>query len=146
METFRSVVCCYCLLLRCRQARDRCNARAKERGRKVTGPNVCLIAWAILAMIMEDRTREEKAKTEENRLVAAANMLLLESNGRFPTWKLTCIRACWLLRRNDHPATDRASTMGNKRKNESIKQVFVMSCLFFPSLSVSLPYTRSAVC
>ena len=122
MDTSGSVDCCYCLLLlllllRRRQAKDRCSTRAKQRGRKVTGPNVCLIAWAILAIIMEEGTREEKAKTEENRLVAAANMLLLASKGRFPTWKLTCIRAGWLLRRNDHPATDRASSMGNKRKN-----------------------------
>ncbi len=36
------------------------------------------------SIVVTERTREEKAKTEENRLVVTAtNMLLLESNVRF---------------------------------------------------------------
>jgi hypothetical protein len=61
------------------------------------------------------RTREEKRKTKENRLVVtAANMLLLDSNPSF--FSIAFALACCY--RNDHPTAEREERSSNKRGNQ----------------------------
>jgi hypothetical protein len=70
------------------------------------------------SIVIAERTREEKAKTEENRLVVTtANMLLLESNVRFLLLRRLAFALAYCYR-NDHPTAEREACMPNKRKNE----------------------------
>ncbi len=82
------------------------------------------------SIVIAERTREEKAKIEENRLVVtAANMMLLESNVRFLLlrWLALSLAYCY---RNDHPTTEKEGCMPNKRKNEhrtGFRDVFLVA-------------------
>jgi hypothetical protein len=100
------------------------------------------------SIVITERTREEKAKIEENRLVVtAANMMLLESNVRFLLlrWLALALAYCY---RNDHPTTERERCMPNKRKNEhrtGFRDVFLVALPLSLSLS-RLPSFSPACC
>jgi hypothetical protein len=91
------------------------------------------------AIVIAERTGEEKKETEENRLVVtAANMLLLDSNAGFP-----------LLHSRSHTVTEtiirrpKEENVRLTKEETSITQVFVMVAL---SLSPSLLPLSSMGC
>ena len=98
-------------------------------GRNVAGTNAYSMALAMqcAGAAVTERTKEEKRREENGSVVIAANMLLLDSNARFPLLRWRSVTEAIIAR----PAACPKEKNARPRKEETSKaQFFVMPLSF----------------